>query len=141
MQPFNGDLGRVVSQTTFEWPCGCIAHSMDGEMIVHACSIEHDDPLDDYITASIRATQPHAAIQREYPFDSPNRGRQVLVMGETRQASGVRHHGCDQLAGVTPDLDCAYCAACSWQCRINGAWFIDVFMDAVVRPSLGDHAT
>lgn len=64
--PFNGPAGHPTSETTFEWDCGCIAHSFEGEMNVRACCQEHDDPLDDFVTASVLAVNPDAEIERIY---------------------------------------------------------------------------
>lgn len=69
-------------------------------------------------------------------FHDPLSKRTVtLVIGDT---TGVRHEGiqwkaggevltgCDKLAAVSPELDSAFCPNCHWQCRISGAWFVDV---------------
>lgn len=57
--------------------------------------------------------------------------RELHIGAET---AGVRHDDCDQLAEVSPELDVAYCAACSWQCRISGAWYTELL--AATRQTL-----
>lgn len=39
---------------------------------------------------------------------------------------GVRHGTCDQLADVSPDLDCFFCPGCGWNGRVSGAWAMDM---------------
>jgi hypothetical protein len=65
----------------------------------------------------------------EHEFHDPLSHRTVtLVVGPDRESTGVRHghEGCSGLAGVSPELDSAFCVACHWQCRISGAWFVDM---------------
>lgn len=53
----------------------------------------------------------------------------TLVIGEDADHTGVRHEcvdGTENLAGVSAELDCAFCADCQWQCRISGAWYLDM---------------
>lgn len=64
--PFNGECGAQVSDTIFEWECGCIAHSFEGEMTVRACCEEHDDPLDWFVTETALSTNPAIEIERKY---------------------------------------------------------------------------
>lgn len=63
----------------------------------------------------------------------------TLVIGDERETTGVKHRGiqwnqgnrvktgCNALAGVAPELDGAYCSDCGWQCRLSGAWFMDLW--------------
>lgn len=70
--------------------------------------------------------------------DGLSQRRLVLVIGERRGASGVPHRafgGCDRLAEVYPEYDCASCSSCGWQARISGAWFMDLWS---ARPISGD---
>jgi hypothetical protein len=53
-----------------------------------------------------------------------------LVIGDDRASTGVRHDGCETLADVSPELDCAFCMRCHWQCRISGGWFMDMLAEA-----------
>ncbi len=63
----------------------------------------------------------------EYRFvDGLSGQTKTLVFGSDRTTTGVRHDGCEHLAEVFPDLDSASCAACHWQARISGAWFMDL---------------
>ena len=65
------------------------------------------------------------------PFHDPLSGKLVdLVVGDDRASTGVKHDGCEGLADVCPQLDSAYCMRCRWQCRISGAWFMDVLAEA-----------
>lgn len=63
---FDGEAGKQITDTIFEWPCGCIAHSYEREMVVKACCEEHDDPLDDFVTATALAANPAMEIERKY---------------------------------------------------------------------------
>jgi hypothetical protein len=63
-----------------------------------------------------------------HAFTDPITNREVtLIVGEEMDATGVRHPGCPALAHVSPDLDAFYCAACRWNGRISGAWFMDLW--------------
>jgi hypothetical protein len=46
---------------------------------------------------------------------------------------GIIHPDCDQLADVSPDLDCFYCETCQWNGRVSGAWVVDVIEGTVER--------
>lgn len=62
-----------------------------------------------------------------HPFTDPLSHTVVqLVIGDDQASTGVAHDGCEQLADVSPELDSAFCGRCHWQCRISGAWFMDV---------------
>lgn len=64
--PFEPQGGRETSPTTWEWPCGCIAHSFEGEMTVKPCSIEHDDPLEEFVLATVEELGTNPEIERVY---------------------------------------------------------------------------
>ena len=64
---FDGTQGRETSDTTYEWDCGCIAHLFEHEMNVRACCLEHDEPLDDYVTEVTTMLNPNVEIERIYP--------------------------------------------------------------------------
>lgn len=67
----------------------------------------------------------------EHPFTDPLSGQVVhLQVGVDRNSTGVRHADCMALADVSPELDCAFCPTCHWQCRISGAWFMDLIASA-----------
>lgn len=86
-------------------------------------------------------------IETRHPFRDLATGREViLVIGADHEGlTGVAHEGvrwqkpigqgnavlvgCDQLAHVSPKLDCAYCTNCGWQCRISGAWFMNLWTE------------
>lgn len=100
----------------------------------------------------------------EHSFHDPLSQRTVvLVIGDDRSTTGVRHkdiewnvgntvaRGCAGLADVSPELDSAYCSTCQWQARISGAWFMDmirkawppksaeeVLFEAFAKPTFGD---
>lgn len=66
-----------------------------------------------------------------YPFIDPVVHREVtLVVNSDITASGVEHPDCDRLADVSPEMDAFYCTQCSWNGRISGAWFVDMFHKA-----------
>lgn len=85
-------------------------------------------------------------MDAEYEFRDPlSRQMVTLVIGPDRESTGVRHEHaeCARLADVSPDLDCAFCARCQWQCRISGAWFVDLLNenyhpDETLRRLLGE---
>lgn len=54
----------------------------------------------------------------------PEGGRLYPSEGEPR--IGIRHVGCSDLAGITIELDCWFCASCHRQGRISGAWVLDM---------------
>lgn len=51
----------------------------------------------------------------------------TLVLGDSRVVVLNARCVCETLAGVSPDLDCAFCPGCHWQCRLSGAWFMHVW--------------
>lgn len=65
-KPFYALEGRPVSDTTFEWPCGCIVHSFEGVAVAKACCNGHDQPLDDFITPTLLDLNPDIEIERVY---------------------------------------------------------------------------
>lgn len=94
-----------------------------------------------------RGQYPNVTSAPEHEFVDALTGRVVvLVIAEKISETGVRHAGiewndgntvkvgCDELAHVSPDLDCAGCGGCGWQCRISGAWFMDLWR---ARPESG----
>lgn len=73
-------------------------------------------------------------------FIDPIRGQRcVLVVPEGSRIFpspgepkiGIEHPNCDQLADVSPDLDCFYCQTCQWNGRVSGAWVFDVIEGTV----------
>ena len=66
-----------------------------------------------------------------HPFRDPLSGEIVkLRIGVNQETTGVEHPDCAGLADVSPELDCAFCSDCHWQCRISGAWFMDLIAAA-----------
>ena len=60
-------------------------------------------------------------------FFDPLSGTYVsLVIGPDSHTTGVAHPPCSELAPVAAGLDSAYCSICHWQCRISGAWFVEM---------------
>lgn len=67
----------------------------------------------------------------EHAFTDPlSRQMVTLVIGPRPESTGVRHNGCARLAEVFHELDCASCSSCRWQCRISGAWFVDMWEES-----------
>lgn len=75
----------------------------------------------------------HITDQHEF-VDGITRKTFTLQIGPNRATTGVRHDECARLAEVSPELDSAFCTRCNWQCRISGAWFVDLWEQARARP-------
>lgn len=84
------------------------------------------------------------AEPRSYPFVDPLHGETVVfIVGPDSRRTGVAHPDCTDLAPVAYGLDSAYCAICRWQCRISGAWALDMIenlaaVGQVVTPATPD---
>ena len=57
-----------------------------------------------------------------HPFTDLASGRTVVLHVGGR--AGVEHPDCGELADVSAVLDAFYCAACRWNGRISGAWYV-----------------
>lgn len=62
----------------------------------------------------------------EHAYTDPSGRQSTIIITGDATTSGIRHHACNVLATVSPDLDAAYCPQCRWQCRISGAWYTDL---------------
>lgn len=63
--------------------------------------------------------------------------QRTLVVTDRPETTGVEHPDCAELAQVASTFDAAFCATCRWQCRISGAWFVDVVTAARVALATG----
>lgn len=90
-----------------------------------------DPYLDQFGTdAPVGWDQPDPPEPARIPFDDGNLASCVLVIppggrlsplhGEPK--TGVQHPGCTEVADLSLDLDCWYCASCRRQGRVSGAW-------------------